>query len=251
MKKAAFFLFLFASALFGQEADPYALSAQPTRYVSDPGHRLEDDFRDNLEERLTDYSLKSKNALFVVVLPEGPVQGGWVYADLLGNYWDAAPLWGVLLYVPEEGDGPWASLGSGKGTQFSSVNDLREAAKRVSADASREPEEVEKIAVGVDRLMSEMNFQDMKSASRDERKAEAYEATVRRRQAREFKLRAVLILVGVGALVFLLLAFFLIRRFRRRRRVFQFPETSWRKRLQGPWCGGGNVCHDYGKTGRR
>lgn len=202
-----------------------------------------------LEAQLTSFSLESKDAAFVVILPEVPAQGGEAYAAILGKSWDAAPFWGVFLHVPGDEGGSWIALGAT--TELLSFNELSHTAKRISSYAQRENEAMEKIKTGTEQLLSEMKFTRLQEKRINERKAMAYREGVSQYFSNHLKSRSLMLLFGVGLLFLLMGIVFMIYKIKRRRFTFVFPATEHRRRLQGPWSGGGNVLYSYAISSRK
>lgn len=243
--KSIFALFFLILTVHGaQDNDPFALPNAPAHFVDDPGNWMDAETLQKLERQLTNFSVGSEMSIFVVILPDKPVQGGDAYAALLGEHWDA-PFWGVLLYVPGTSGSPWVAMGGSVGTDLLSLTELRAASARAGYYGRRESEEMEKIKVGVDQLVDEMEFARLRNNRMNEMKAEAYGQSVTRQQAGQVRWRMLALISGVGVLVLILGSVFLFFQIKKRRGTFEFPETGFRRRLQGQWSGGGNVLYDY------
>ncbi|MGE9268019.1 MAG: hypothetical protein ACQKBY_07970 [Verrucomicrobiales bacterium] len=237
------------TALTGEEEGIHALPGAPARFVLDEGGRLSASLRQELESSLAGFSLEDKQALYLAVLGEEPVQGGEAFAGILADHWRGAPFVGVLIYVPGREGGVWGALGGEARASLIGAKEAQEAVRRAASFATRESEEEDQLRVGLDQLRKEMSFARLRTQRVDEAKSRIIEGRGEEWLHSEWRKRAVLLALAVGMLFLALFVFLLFFYLRRRKRPVTLPETTPSKRLQGPWSGGGNAYYDFSHLG--
>lgn len=221
------------------DVDDSMIPPRPSTHIFDSAKWLNANEEDRLEIELArqydDYQID----IYIVTQPRHPVQGASTYARTLGEAWTRAPVWCVIFYVPGDPSGFHAQAG-GVGLDPARVNRaIAEASKR----AKREMTEKDRIMAAWSECAEVLRFMynardRNREAYIDQRKEAKNEAISRQKR------KKIIMVIGAGAFFAMFAGatyFFTRKRKKRCPAVFEFPETSWRKRYQAPYSGGSGL----------
>lgn len=221
------------------DVDDSMIPPRPSTHIFDSAKWLNANEEDRLEIELArqydDYQID----IYIVTQPRHPVQGASTYARTLGEAWSRAPVWCVIFYVPGDPSGFHVQAG-GVGLDPARVNRaIAEASKR----AKREMTEKDRIMAAWSECAEVLRFMDnARDRSRDAF-LDKREEVINEALSKE-KRKKIIMVIAAGAFCAMIAgATFFFTRTRKKRcpAVFEFPETSWRKRYQAPYSGGSGL----------
>jgi len=179
--------------------------------------------------------------VFLVTRATQPPQGAETYARKLGETWSKAPVWCVVFHVPGDPSGFHVEAGGVEIDREEVDQAVEEACKR----ARRESTEKDRVMAAWKECSEGLRFVHASGKLYNERVVEVKKQM--RSEIVEDKKRnkIILVAVAVGFLLFLLISYGLIRMLRKRKYSFEFPETTWQTRFQGPHSGGSGIVVNY------
>lgn len=191
-------------------------------------------------ERLFD---EQKIDLYMVTRTEQPPQGAENYARSLGEAWSRSPMWCVIFHVPGDPEGFHVQAGMAEVKPEVVAGVIAGAAKR----AKRESTEKEQVMAAWRDCAVELRFLYAQVQRLNEKRAREFEEARRQwiAEQRQKKILKVAILGGSVVLLVVIFAVVVLVRRKRALKAFEFPETSWRRRYQAPYSGGGGIVARY------
>ena len=246
MKVCSVRLLVFSLLLFGGAvAAALNLKEAPESGIFDEAQFLDERFISDIGYRINYERTHREFEVFVIVFDEEPTQGAKILAKQAGESWSKGEYWAVIYQVGANGE-PECLAGGAKISQLPTelveynLRGARSTAMMVDTPQSRLQEMVNNLtdAFGLLRVQANEKYE---AAVKEHYRI--YEAKKRRKEGLKFAA----IFGAIGLIVFAFIAFQIWKKYFRNRQPLLFPETSPRRRLDGPFAGGGDVLVKYGR----
>lgn len=237
-------LWLGAVSLHGQ--DPLvAMGEPPERGVYDPVEWLEPSKKSELERNFQQGVEKTGVRVFVVVLPQRPVDGPASLAKRVGRKWGKTDTWGVVLHVVGDAESPWCMAEKGEDLRWTEPEEIQRAIEEVMARTFRESDQDVRVMVAARELADELGFLEVVSSRREDilgdRPDRGDESSAEAKKESGLFIRRVLMVTAPLLLVGMIVVVVVRSKSEDREPGYLFPETDPRRRFSGPWSGGGDV----------
>ena len=221
--------------------DASQIPHRPYGHILDVARWLTLEEKGATQRELTRLFDENKIDVYLVTLPKQPPQGAQTYSRKLGEAWSRAPVWCVVFHVPGDPSGFHVEAGGVEIDRQEIEKAIAEASKR----ARREGSEKERVMAAWKECSEGLRFLHASGQRYNERVVKVKKEM--RTDIVEGKLQKKIIIAaaGGGAVLLALFLYFLIRMIRKRRFKFEFPETSWRTRFQGPHSGGSGIVVNF------
>ncbi|WP_435895127.1 hypothetical protein [Oceaniferula spumae] len=218
-------------------SEPFVVPPRPINHVLDQARWLNGEEREKIQEELSRRFIEQQVDTYLVILKDTPPQGTQAFAQQVGAVWSRAPVWCVVMIVPADAAGVHVAGSGVEIPQPTIEKALADALKR----AKRENTPKERALAACTECADDLRYVYAANLRKTERNVEARDKMIvgKTQKIKKLKLLAIaagiLMIIGVAALIFI------IRKLKRRRASFTFPDTVWRERFLGPHSGGSGI----------
>jgi len=214
---------------------------RPVNHILDVARWFSFDEKESVGNDLARIYKENEIDLYVVTLPKHPPQGAQTYARKLGETWSRSAVWCVVFHVPGDPSGFHVEAGGVEVERARIEQGVAEASKR----ARMEMTEKDRVIAAYHECSESLRFMHLQTKRMNER-------VVKRKMGRENdgiqKLRhqeIMIAAVAIGSLLLICGAYATYRWLKRKSIVFEFPETIWCSRFEGPHSGGSGIVVNY------
>ena len=234
------FLLLCSAPLFALD-----LKTPPPGGLYDPGSFLDEKFSAAIKFRLEHEFTHRQFEVFVLLFEKEPSQGAEILARQAGESWSQGEYWSVIYQVGQAGEPNCLAGGRKMAVLDQNVVDrrlrgVRGTAMMVGGPQNRLEAMVSDLtsALGLLRVQADEAYKAAVQSNTD--------AWVARKLKRE-KLYAAAAVLGVVLLGLAFVGYIVWKKRFRKLKPMEFPLTSPRHRLAGPFSAGGDVLVKYGR----
>ncbi len=225
----------------GADDDASLIPQRPYNQILDLARWLSLAEKEAAQKELSRLYQENQIDVFLVTRATQPPQGAETYARKLGETWSKAPVWCVVFHVPGDPSGFHVEAGGVEINREKVDQAVEEACKR----ARRESTEKDRVMAAWKECSEGLRFVHASGKLYNERVVEVKKKMRSGMVENKRRNQIILAAAALGILLFLLISYGLICMLRKSNYSFEFPETTWRTRFQGPHSGGSDIVVNY------